>query len=171
MPINVRPAAVEDALRIAEVHVSAWRAAYRGIVPSEYLDALSVTARETMWRRCLANGNPELCVAEATDGLVGWIAFGTSRDVDAPDGTGELEAIYVLPSYWSTGVGQALWKAAQKRLAQRGFRRVTVWVLADNERAIRFYRAAGFQASSAPARSIEIGQRPLPEVRYEVSLG
>ena len=169
--MKIRPAAVEDALRIAVVHVSAWRAAYRGIVPSEYLDGLSVTSRETMWRECLVKGRPELFVSEATDGVVGFIAFGASRDVDAPSGTGEIVAIYVLPSLWSTGVGQGLCSAAHKRLVARGFDRVTLWVLADNERARRFYDAAGFRPVLEPARTIEIGKRALAEVLYEMSLG
>jgi len=60
-----------------------------------------------------------------------------------------------------------LWERAYLRLQARGFSRVTLWVLADNARAIRFYCAAGFAPSLE--RAIEIGGKRLLEVRYELA--
>jgi ribosomal protein S18 acetylase RimI-like enzyme len=167
--MNVRPAHVDDAKGIAYVHVRAWRTAYRDIVPADYLASLSVEKRTTSWRDHLAKASPEIWVAEELPEVVGWVAFGSSRDTDAEQDTGEVEALYVLPEYWSTGTGRALWQKARARLKERGFRRATLWVLAENSRAIGFYGAAGF----APTlnRSIEIGGKVLSEVRYEVPIG
>ena len=39
---------------MAEVHVRAWRAAYRGILAAQLLDDLSVDLREKAWRSTLA---------------------------------------------------------------------------------------------------------------------
>ncbi|BCW71541.1 hypothetical protein [Arthrobacter sp. NicSoilB8] len=47
--ISVRPAAEGDAARLAEVHVAAWRATYRGVMTDEYLDGLGRAA--SAWRR------------------------------------------------------------------------------------------------------------------------
>lgn len=53
----VRPARITDADGIAEVHVRSWQAAYRGLMPQEVLDGLSVAQRAEGWRRIL--GDPE----------------------------------------------------------------------------------------------------------------
>jgi ribosomal protein S18 acetylase RimI-like enzyme len=166
----IRPAQVDDAEGIATVHVLGWQAAYRGVVPDSYLDSLSIEQRALSWRAFFREPSPtEVWAADANQHLIGWVSMGESRDDDAPTGTGELNAIYVLPEYWSSGVGRALWLRAKQRLAERGFRRATLWVLADNDRAVRFYRAAGFSPISE--RDIEIGGKVLREVRYEVPIG
>jgi len=51
--VRVRAASVIDARWIAEVHVRSWQAAYRGQVPDDYLDSLSVDQRETVWTSIL----------------------------------------------------------------------------------------------------------------------
>jgi hypothetical protein len=44
--VEVAQANLEYARSVAEIHVEAWRAAYAGIVPADYLAALSVDKRE-----------------------------------------------------------------------------------------------------------------------------
>jgi ribosomal protein S18 acetylase RimI-like enzyme len=167
--MNVRPAQLRDARGIANVHVRAWQTAYRGIVSEKHLSTLSVDQREESWKECLTLNRPETWVAEVLPELVGWVAFGGSRDDDATPSAGEVEALYVLPEYWSTGIGRALWLKARARLKERGFGSVMLWVLAENTRAIRFYGAAGFAPSWE--RNITIGGRILSEIRYEAPIG
>lgn len=80
-----------------------------------------------------------------------------------------MQAIYVAPNSWSKGVGRGLWDVAQYRLRERGFNVVTLWVLELNERAIRFYRAAGLTPDGAPPRSITLGGAQLKQVRYRLA--
>ena len=168
--MNVRPAHVDDSGGIAEVHVRSWQSAYRDIVPAPYLESLSIERRTLFWRSQILESSPtEIVVAEIDKRLVGWASFGPSRDDDARESTGELYAFYVLPELWGTGVGRALWSRAEERLVERGFARVTLWVLRENLRAIRFYQAAGF--APTVERSIEIGGKNLHELRYEVPIG
>lgn len=166
----IRPSIEADARGIAEVHVRTWQAAYRGIVPQAYLDEMSVERREALWRESIVQGLREVVVAEVDSAIVGWVAFGRCRDADAPDAVGEVEAIYVLPSFWSKGVGRELWLSAFRRLTERGFGSVTLWTLEANERARRFYRAAGFSESVGSRKMVRIGGVELPEVRYERAL-
>ncbi|HEV2701869.1 MAG TPA: GNAT family N-acetyltransferase [Steroidobacteraceae bacterium] len=169
--MNVRPAIAADARTVATVHVHTWQSAYRGIVPDSHLDSLSIDGRELVWGGVIEKGSPELWVAEVDSLVVGWSSFGASRDPDAGPKTGELEAIYVLPQYWKTGTGRALWLITRGRLIERGFATATLWVLADNLRAIRFYAAAGFAPNPASEKQINIGGRLLREIRYETDLG
>jgi GNAT superfamily N-acetyltransferase len=95
----------------------------------------------------------------------------SSEDDDAAPlgGAAEVLALYLDPEAVSKGVGGALLSHAVADFRQRGFRRATLWVLESNERARRFYEAAGWTPDGA--RKSE--ERPgflLHEVRYQISL-
>lgn len=45
--MKVRMATPEDVRSIAEIHVAAWRAAYRDLMPQAFLDQVSVDKRGT----------------------------------------------------------------------------------------------------------------------------
>ena len=142
----IRRALPADAKAIAQVHISSWQDAYRDLMPSQFLSGLqaTLTRREAHWVRSLALGASTVWVAEVGQQVVGWIAVGASRDEDAVQANvGEVMAVYVLAEHWYTGVGLALWKAGLQDLLAQGYERLTLWVLAGNERAIRFYRRAG----------------------------
>lgn len=98
-----------------------------------------------MWREGLARaprpGSATFVAVTAGD-VVGFATVGAAR---GEDGTGELYAIYVEPSSWGTGAGRALIERAEASLRDSGFSRALLWVLAGNERAERFYRAAGWE--------------------------
>jgi ribosomal protein S18 acetylase RimI-like enzyme len=81
-----------------------------------------------------------------------------------------MQAIYVLPEYWSQGIGRALWSKAKRHLRERGFAYAYVWVFADNARAVDFYRTAGFALNPACEDVDEYAGTRLKAVRYEMSL-
>ena len=49
--ILIREATAFDSTALARVHVASWRAAYRGIIDDDWLDALSVDAQAARWQR------------------------------------------------------------------------------------------------------------------------
>src|SRR5918999_4630796 len=144
--VAIREAMPEDARRIAEVHVTAWQRAYRGMLPDDYLDRLSADDREARWLAAIADPAPGsgVLVAEDRDGIVGFASFDRSRDEDADETTGEVPAIYLPPTVVGTGVGRRLFAAATDALRRAGYRRATMWVLEANRRARRFYERAGW---------------------------
>jgi ribosomal protein S18 acetylase RimI-like enzyme len=168
--MHVERAKLEDAHAIAEIHVLTWRAVYQGIVPADYLATLSVEKREALWRDSIAKGTPELWVAKTEGRVIGWVAFGPCRDKGTPPQVGEVWAIYVTASHWSSGVGRALWLTARERLQRHGYKSVSLWVLAENSRAIKFYLAAGFAPDLSSTKELTLGGKPLTEVRYEVEI-
>ncbi|KRC30488.1 GNAT family N-acetyltransferase [Acidovorax sp. Root219] len=164
--MRIRPAQPDDAAAIARIHVAAWQAAYAGIIDAAYLAALSTAQRETYWAQAIVQGRPRLLLAQDGDGAVaGWIAFGDCRDKDAPATRGEIWAIYVDPARWSQGVGQALWQQAREWLLEQGKADASLWVLASNQRAIRFYAALGFVPDPGSDRTITVAGAPIGEVR------
>ena len=168
--MHIERATLEDAHVIAEIHVLTWRAVYQGIVPAEYLATLSVEKRKALWRESIAKGTPEVWVARIEGCIVGWVASGPCRDAGASPQAGEVWAIYVAPSHWSSGVGRALWRSARERLKQHGYKSVSLWVLAENSRAIKFYLAAGFAPDLLSIKELALGGKRLKEVRYEVDI-
>jgi len=169
----IRSAQPSDAAGIARVHVRSWQQAYAGLMPAEYLDALekTLTQREAGWRKAIEDAQEQAFVALVEGEIVGWVAVGGSRDAYVePQETGEVRAIYVRAEYWRSGIGRALWVAAINALIEQGFKRVTLWVLADNQRAISFYSRAGLAPEIASRRSLSRGGRELEEVRYQGAL-
>ncbi|HEX2931720.1 MAG TPA: GNAT family N-acetyltransferase, partial [Candidatus Binatia bacterium] len=63
--MRVRKAKQGDVPSIAGVHVTAWQACYRGIMPDEFLDRLSVSDREPIWHRELGATNRLVLVARS----------------------------------------------------------------------------------------------------------
>ena len=168
--MDIRPATLDDAHTIAEIHVAGWRAAYRGVMPQVFLANLSTEQREASWRAAIERGEPRILVAVELGSVVGWIAFGRCRDSDQSLDTGEISAVYANPEHWSRGVGRSLWLAARVAMLAAGFSRVTLWILAANERACRFYQVAGFTEDSCPHRSAEFGGIALDQVRLVAAL-
>jgi ribosomal protein S18 acetylase RimI-like enzyme len=164
--LQIRPATVDDARAIAEIHVRTWQAAYPGIVPAEYLASLSVDKHEAMWRESVVTGRPELLVAMEGDEMLGWVAFGPSRDDGAAPDDAEIWAIYVGASHWGRGVGRALWRHLEARLRGDHFKTVCLWAFPENVRATRFYESLGFAADVKSAKQFRLGDALLNEIRY-----
>lgn len=145
---RVRDGRADDARPIAEVHVDGWRWGYRGLVPDDVLNGLSVDEFARLWAERLAS-LPEdsfLFVAECGEGVVGFALAGRPRpDQELPGGTAQLHYLYVTQQVAGTGAGRALMDAVISRAHSAGFTALIVWVLTQNRRARRFYEAAGFQ--------------------------
>lgn len=168
--MQVVHAVLEDARAVAEIHLDTWRAAYASIVPVDYLASLSVKRREAMWRECITTGTPELLVAKKAGVIQGWLSFGQCRDEGSSKIDAEVWAIYVAPSAWSTGVGRLLWLRARELMLAQGFTSCSLWVLPQNDRAIKFYHAAGFAHDGSAPKSFELGGAQLQEVRFVAKL-
>ena len=163
--IGIRSASEADAEQIAAVHIASWREAYADIVPKEYLDGLDVAARTERWREHFAGLDhaSSIWVAHEGDEVLGFASLGPSRDEDADRTTMEIYSIYLEPSAWGRGVARELMRTVVAALPPGAA--VTLWVLAANERAQRFYRRAGFVADGVE-RMEEIGGQHFREVRY-----
>ncbi len=170
--MEIRPAQVGDAPGIAVVHVRSWQEAYRGLLPQGFLDGLNPVQRAGFWERILAAGEERsgVVVADDGEGLLGFACFGPARDEDAgPGRTGEIMAIYLLPDVWGKGWGRQLMAATVTGMTGAGFRQAVLWVLDTNERARRFYQAAGWSVDGA-VKADTIGGAVVTEVRYRRSL-
>ncbi len=170
MKIRIREAEPSDAEAIARIHVRSWQAAYRGQLSDAYLDSLSVEDRLELHRRMLEDpGERRSWVAEEGGQVVGFAVTGPSQDADADHRTGELYAVYLDPDRFGRGIGKRLCDHALADLRERGFRVATLWVLATNERARRFYEREGWRADGLTTHE-RVDCELRPTVRYRIEL-
>ena len=172
--VTVRLAAAADGDAIGRVQVESWRAAYTGLLPDEAIAGFDVAARQQLWRDGLARqprpGSATFVVEEAGD-VIGFASVGASRDADG-DGDGEREgelyAIYLDPRCWGRDIGKALLLRAEESLRGSGFRLAVLYVLEGNERAERFYRAAGWEQDGSKVDDFQ--GATVTELRYRKRL-
>jgi ribosomal protein S18 acetylase RimI-like enzyme len=160
--IDVRPARAADAAQLADVHEVAWREAYSGIIPALTLQRMIIRRSGPWWRDALARR--PILVLDVGGTVAGYasIAAGNSR---GHPGAAELQELYLRPEYQGIGLGLRLFLAVLKRVKARGYSRVLVRALADNDRANGFYARHG---GKVVARTDEtLGGRSLPCIWYE----
>jgi GNAT superfamily N-acetyltransferase len=178
MGAAVRLARVEDAPALAQIHVAAWRAAYRGAMPDTFLDGLDVGQWTERWRQTLSGmrareHTPDTVLVIEPEGAppAGFAITGPERPLSPrSESRGELWAINVAPDAWGSGLGRQLLEAAERALAAAGHREAVLWVVAVQVRAWRFYDQAGWRADGADKRDTRLGFE-LHEVRYWRRLG
>ena len=108
-------------------------------------------------------------VAETVDGVVGFCGFAPSRDDDDPAHTAEVLTIYLLRDAAGRGIGRELFASAVGRLAELGYERATLWVMASNDRSRRFYEAAGWSWDGTTSEH-RFDCANVPIVRYVLDL-
>jgi GNAT superfamily N-acetyltransferase len=163
--VLIRPATAADADAIAALLVTTWRAAYRGIVPDEFLARLDPAERAARWRELIPDTT--VLVAEEDGELAGVAALAIpARELDEP-GIGEIAVLYVHPSHWRRGIGRALVDAAGAELRDGGCDEAVLWVFEANASGRGFYAALGFSPDGARQARGEAGP---PEVRLRARL-
>lgn len=166
--MSVRPATIEDAPQIARVHVDSWRSTYSGIIPEDFLAAMSYEDFEARWRGWLggeSDAHRTFYVAELPAGSIVGFASGGPRqeEDDYPEYEGELYAAYLLRQYQRRGLGRRLLGAVARGLLADGMHSMLAWVLAENP-SRSFYEAAGGKLLGS--QKTEIGGAVLEEVVY-----
>ncbi len=165
---SVRPAIARDAKAIAEIHVATWQAAYKDLMPEDYLNTMTLEKRQAYWKEAIEYSEPQLLVATDGDQLVGFVGYDRSRDANTRSTVGEIWAIYVAPAHWGQGVGLALWDGARDGLKEEGCTQVTIWVLLHNERALEFCEhGAGFKREMPSLKTVSFGSVKLEEIRLK----
>ncbi len=168
--MTVRLAGAGDADAIGRVQVETWRAAYTGLMPDEAVAAFDVESRQRQWREWLgATPRPGGATFVVEDGgeVVGFASVGASWDEEA-EAEAELYSIYLHPSCWDRGIGRALLQRAEESMRSSGFRHAVLWVMDGNDRAIRFYETAGWEADGR--KDEEFQGATVTELRYRKRL-
>lgn len=162
---RLRPSVLADAPALGATHVACWQESYRGIVADGYLDRMSIRRRTAIWRRALLVPRPAVAifVVEDETGIAGFGMGGPQREDDRP-ADAEIYALYLRQRRQGEGWGRALMQALARHAQGWGAQSLDLWVLADNARAVRFYRRLGGQPGET--RRFRIARRPLTEQAF-----
>jgi GNAT superfamily N-acetyltransferase len=149
--VKLRRVTAADAETLAEIQEEASRAGVPHVYPPDRFP-FPIEAVRDRWRRFTQAG--------------GWAVAGADgfAAIDAP----WLEAIYVRPSGWGTGLAVTLHDAAVSELRARGVTRARLWVLEENGRARRFYERLGWRADGT-SRIVEFPPNPT-DLGYSLDL-
>ena len=132
----VRKAEKEDVRQIAEILVEDWQKAYRGIIDSDFLDAMSVDQRYELEVKRYQK------YAVATDGneILGyaWLEMAEDDTADC-----EIVALYVRYEKRKMGIGRLLLQYAVNHFRKSGKKRMIIWCLKENDESRRFYEKTG----------------------------
>jgi len=155
--IEIRKANINDSEPIAVVLVESWRHAYKGIMPDEVLDNLSVSKRSEGWSTHLSDGGEAYVLIES-EKIIGVLEVSRFRgELKEYEHYAEIPVIYLLPKKIGKGFGFLLMEYAQQLLASKGFNDIAIWVLEKNTRAIQFYNKAGFLFSGVVKEHLSTG--------------
>ena len=168
---RVRRTVPSDADRLGEIHVRAWQAAYRGVMPDRYLDSLQAAERASMWRRNIERpgcGQLTLVIEDAGQ-VVGFASLGPEEGQPEEQTTGELYAINLDPDAWRRGFGARLLRAAVALLRELGYAEAVLWVVPENARARGLYESRGWIADGA-VREDEVLGVTVSDMRYRLPL-
>gem|GEM_PF-150052 len=155
-----------DALAYTACHIACWQAAYKDIIPDDYLQNMpsELAQRAEHLIKNLGEQTDQFYYYVSLDRkMTGRLIFGKAHDADKPD-AGEIGAIYLEETFWDRGYGRRMMDFAMDHLKSMGYREIIVWVLNENHRARRFYEKFHFVLDGAK-QEIEIG-KPMLMVRY-----
>ncbi|WP_231332029.1 GNAT family N-acetyltransferase [Actinomadura graeca] len=151
-----------------EIYVRAWQRAFVDILPQSHLDSMDVGAEASAWEPLLRPSRWPAAGALLAEDDHAAVAFAVFSAADIP-GSAELATLYALPEVWGAGVGRRLLAATTQAMRRADYRNASLWVLAANRRARRFYEAAGWHWDGTVVDDPSAGLA-LPKLRYRCSL-
>ena len=154
---DVPPAQLRE---LAEMHLEIWQQAYRHIFNLEELGRLKVKVFEDAWRLRTADGGRQVQWVSLANKRVGFLSF-VQNAIET-----EITHFYLMPAYWGSGAAAAAFKQLLLLLLAGGSRKIQLWVLSENRRAIHFYQEWNFQLNGKERNRMEQGLR-LEECQME----
>jgi ribosomal protein S18 acetylase RimI-like enzyme len=145
LALRLRPARPADSTAIAALHAASWRDTYRGVMSDAFLDGAIDAEMRRHWEDALSPPRRAGLVLLATTGrdLAGFVAVWRQGPL------AYIDNLHVRPGFRGAGIGRLLIGAAAERMAARGCTEAALEVFAQNEAALRFYRALGAEVGPA----------------------
>jgi predicted N-acetyltransferase YhbS len=170
--VDIRSADQDDVSKIAAINVRGWQAAFRDIIPQEFLDRMDPEERESFVDQVISEGDPyHVAVADDDGEVVGYVMLGPplSEDLKA-FAVLELYSLYIEPGRIGSGVGRSLMGHALQYLRNGPWKYAVLWTLQGAQRTSRFYEKAGWYLDGTE-KTEEIPEgNPVIQVRYRIDI-
>jgi GNAT superfamily N-acetyltransferase len=140
----IRPAVLDDALEIAEIHYLGWKLAYEGVVDAAQIEAKRPERRLDTWKQKMADtANMVLVGSEKPEGpLLGFIYGGPvlphdiTREIPGAPKLGdfdcEINIVHCRHAVQGKGLGRALIAAMAHHWQKAGRKALMLWAFRDN---------------------------------------
>ena len=109
MEIIIRKARNEDAEAIANIKISGWRTAYKGIIEDDFLDNMNINEEIEKRKNNIEKG-ADIIVAELDNEIVGFCLYRDyiKNQEDNLDADCEISSLYVKSELKRKGIGKKL---------------------------------------------------------------
>lgn len=155
---------IEDQSQMAKIKVELWRATYDKIIDKDYLDKLNHHTQTQKYYRSFEEYKDKVLVAVRKKEVLGYSCFDENDKAEKYDC--ELVSLYIKEQ--SKGIGRSLFNETIKELISRGRHSMIVWCLADNKRAINFYKKMG--GVICESKMAKIGNKRYKEYGFYYNL-
>jgi GNAT superfamily N-acetyltransferase len=140
--MRIREAVAGDIPAIGAIHVEAWRANYRGMIPDDAIDSRTVELRKATWHQVL--GQPRRVTLVACDDGGAVTGFASAfRLPELHNGFDSfLQMLFIAEPLKGRGIGRALLSAIAQKMCAAGARSMALRTLRLNP-ARAFYERVG----------------------------
>lgn len=161
---SFRSAVKNDYRAIAALHAKSWKENYRGAFSDQFLNNEVLSDRLAVWKNRLENPkkNQFIRVVEIENSFVAFICGYVDDDVEY--GT-LIDNLHVDSKFIGRGIGEKLMIDTAGYLVEKDKSSMYLWVLASNDKAIRFYKRIGGKALET-VNDFDIGDREITKTRY-----
>jgi GNAT superfamily N-acetyltransferase len=141
----IRPAVLDDALEIAEIHYLGWKSAYAGVVDAAQIEAKQPEKRLDYWKHKMAEGQNLVLVglAEPDGPILGFIYGGPvleheiTREIPGTpklkDFDCEINIVHIRHALQGKGLGRALMAEIVHHWQVGGKKALMLWAFRDND--------------------------------------
>ncbi|RYZ91195.1 MAG: GNAT family N-acetyltransferase [Proteobacteria bacterium] len=152
---------MSDINELASVHLKCWNETYRGIIPDDYLDQMSIESRVKIWTKVLGS-HGHYCETIRVEGrLVAFLSAGRALEKEGyPDQ--EIFALYILKAFQRKNLGREL---CTRLFTTKNCQSVCAWVLRENPSCQFYERIGGIIIDS---RQTEMSGKKFEEVLYRI---
>ena len=185
---ELRRAGSGDLEAIVDVFLDCWTVSYADVMPDRLVGAMTRDRAREIWAGTLASRDTEVlaaiavcesahAVGERAARVTGTGDAGAGRAVSGgtvigmvgfslpESGTGYVASLYVSPRAQGSGAGRLLLSEAERRLADRGARRMRLWVFEQNAPSRGFYARQGWRPDGTRVTLPEWGEPQIGLVK------
>lgn len=165
----IRKATRQDSNIIANLIISGWKTAYKGLIDNNFLNNMPEDSIKYRWSKVIKNENNNdiVYVYEENNKILGVIRFGDPVDTDSKFDS-EVLALYVEPKLKGNGIGTKLLNFAKEYFIKNNKTKMVIWCLNNNIPSMKFYEKRG--GKSFGTRKAVINNIELEEVGFEYIL-
>lgn len=160
--MRIRKAVASDIPAIAAIHVEAWRANYRGMIPDDAIDTRTVELRKATWHHTLSQPHRSTLVSCDDTGMVTGFASAFRLPVPQNGFDSFLQMLFVAESLKGQGIGRVLLSAIAEEMRSAGAHSMALRTLRLNP-ARAFYERMGAELIS---EGIDVDRGEFDDVVY-----